>query len=56
MARLIRRLSARRATADTAWRDAIRLAIDQGATLREVAAVAGITHTAVANITRGAGS
>jgi hypothetical protein len=50
---LLRRLTARRESMDAQWRDAIRAAIDAGGSLREVAELAGITHTGVKHIAHG---
>jgi hypothetical protein len=52
-AALLERLTARRESMDAQWRAAIREAVAGGASLREVAALAGITHTAVSNIANG---
>lgn len=52
-ARRIKRITRRRELADEEWRQAIREAVEDGATLREVAEVAGISHTAVKFIARG---
>lgn len=49
----IRRISERRAKLDAQWRDEIRQAVADGASLREVAEVAGISHTAVGFIAHG---
>lgn len=49
----IRRISERRAKLDEQWRQEIRDAIAAGASLREVAEVAGVTHTAVKFIAHG---
>lgn len=53
LANLLERLTARRTSMDTQWRDAIRRAVAEGASLREVGALAGITHTAVSHIAKG---
>jgi len=49
----IERISKRREKLDAEWREAIRQAVDDGASLREVAKVAGISHTAVKFIAHG---
>ncbi len=49
----IRRIAERRAKLDDQWRTEIRSAVAAGASLREVAEVAGISHTAVKFIAHG---
>lgn len=49
----IRRISERRAKLDDQWRAEIIAAVAAGASLREVAEVAGISHTAVKFIAHG---
>lgn len=49
----IRRIADRRAKLDEQWREEIRQAVAAGASLREVAEVAGISHTAVKFIAHG---
>lgn len=49
----IRRITGRRAKLDAQWRQELRDAIEAGASLREVAEVAGISHTAVKFIVHG---
>jgi len=49
----IKRLSDRRTKLDEQWRDEIRSAVAAGASLREVAEAAGISHTAVGFIAHG---
>lgn len=49
----IRRISERRAKLDEQWRTEISDAIASGASLRDVAEVAGISHTAVKFIAHG---
>ena len=49
----IRRISERRAKLDDQWRAEIVAAVAAGASLREVAEVAGISHTAVKFIAHG---
>ena len=49
----IRRISERRTKLDEQWRTEIRDAIASGASLRDVAEVAGISHTAVKFIAHG---
>ena len=49
----IRRIAERRAKLDDQWRSEIRDAVAGGASLREVAEVAGISHTAVKFIAHG---
>lgn len=51
----IERLTKRRQKLDGEWRQAIREAVEKGATLREVAARADISHTAVKFIAHGRG-
>jgi DNA-directed RNA polymerase specialized sigma24 family protein len=52
---LLRRLTARRESMDSQWRDAIRAAVAEGGSLREVAELAGVTHSAVRIIAHGRG-
>jgi hypothetical protein len=47
------RITARRAALDEQWRAEIKAAVAAGASLRDVAAAAGITHTAVKFIAHG---
>lgn len=49
----IRRISERRTKLDEQWRTEIRDTIASGASLRDVAEVAGISHTAVKFIAHG---
>ena len=49
----IRRIGERRAKLDDQWRAEIIAAVAAGASLREVAEVAGISHTAVKFIAHG---
>lgn len=49
----IRRISERRAKLDDQWRAEIAAAVAAGASLREVAEVAGVSHTAVKFIAHG---
>lgn len=49
----LRRITERRAKLDEQWRTEIRSAIAAGASLREVAELAGISHTAVNFIANG---
>lgn len=50
----IRRISERRQKLDTQWREEITAAVlEDGASLRDVAEVAGISHTAVSFIAHG---
>lgn len=49
----IKRISERRAKLDEQWRAEIKAAVAAGASLRDVAAAAGITHTAVKFIAHG---
>lgn len=46
----LERITANRSAVDRAWREEIRAAVASGASLRDVAAAAGISHTAVKNI------
>lgn len=49
----IRRISDRRQKLDAQWREEITAAVEAGASLRDVAEVAGISHTAVKFIAHG---
>lgn len=49
----IRRITERRAKLDAQWRQELKDAVEAGASLREVAEVAGISHTAVKFIAHG---
>lgn len=49
----VKRLTARREAIDTQWRDAIREAVGAGGSLREVAALANVSHMAVKFIAHG---
>lgn len=49
----LRRASARRSRAQDEWRDAIREAREQGASLRAIANAAGVSHVRVLKILRG---
>lgn len=40
----VRRATAKRTSSETAWRESIRQARESGATLREIAGAAGVTH------------
>jgi hypothetical protein len=48
----VARAAKRRADADRDWHDAIRAARNEGASLRAVAAAAGVSHVRVIQITR----
>jgi hypothetical protein len=48
----VRRLAKRRDTVEADYREAIRAAVQQGASLRAVAKAAGISHVRVLQITR----
>lgn len=51
--RRLERLTKQKAKADTQWREAIKQAVAEGGTLREVGEAAGISHTAVKFIAYG---
>lgn len=51
--RRLERLTKRKAKADAEWREAVREAVEGGASLREVGDAAGISHTAAKIIARG---
>ena len=48
----VKRATKRRADADREWREAIRQAVRDGASLRAVADAAGVTHPRVLQISR----
>jgi hypothetical protein len=48
----VRRATARRKRSEQEWRDTIRAAVADGASLRKVAEAAGVTHVRVLHITR----
>jgi hypothetical protein len=48
----LRAVTKRRQKADEEWREAIRTAVGDGLSLRQVADAAGITHVGVLRITR----
>jgi transposase-like protein len=49
----VRRATTRRASALDAWREAIRAAVANGYSMREVGQAAGISHVQVLRIVRG---
>jgi len=49
----VKRATKRRATADEEWRAAIRAAAEDGASLRQIAAVAGVSNVRVHQILHG---
>lgn len=49
----LERIAKRRQKLDTEWREAIKRAVAEGGTLREVGEAAGISHTAVKFIVHG---
>jgi transposase-like protein len=49
---LLRAVTRRRQKADNEWREAIRTAVSDGLSLRQVANAAGITHVGVLRITQ----
>jgi transposase-like protein len=49
----VKRAAKKRERSETDWREAIRAAVDEGASLRSVAAAAGVSHVRVLQITRG---
>lgn len=49
----LERLTRRKAKADAEWRQAVREAVENGASLRDVGDAAGISHTAAKIIARG---
>jgi len=48
----VRRASTRRERSETEWRESIRDAVRDGASLRAVAKAAGVSHVRVLQITR----
>jgi hypothetical protein len=48
----VRRATARRTEANDSWRAAIREAHAEGASLRQIAAAAGVSHVRILQITR----
>jgi transposase-like protein len=48
----VQRATARRAESEAAWRAAIRQAHAEGASLRQIAAVAGVSHVRILQIIR----
>ncbi len=49
----LKRLTRKRAEAQTAWQDAIREASAEGMSLRAISACVGVAHTRVLQIVRG---
>jgi transposase-like protein len=48
----VKRATARRAESETAWRAAIRQARAEGASLRQIAAAAGVSHVRILQIVK----
>jgi hypothetical protein len=49
----VQQATARRAESDASWRAAIRQAHAEGASLRQIAAAAGVSHVRILQIARG---
>jgi hypothetical protein len=48
----VKRATTRRAESEEAWRDAIRQARAEGASLRQIASAAGVSHVRILQIVR----